>query len=62
MLGAVFGDVIGSAYEWHNVKTKYFPLERPKTHFTDDSVMTLAVAKWLMEDREHSEEELVKCM
>ena len=40
MLGAVYGDVIGSAYEWHNVKTKDFPLERPKTHFTDDSVMT----------------------
>lgn len=62
MLGAVFGDIIGSAYEWHNVKMKDFPLERPKTHFTDDSVMTLAVAKWLMEDSKHSEEELVKCM
>ena len=62
MLGAVFGDIVGSAYEWHNVKTKDFPLERPKTHFTDDSVMTLAVAKWLMEDSKHSEEELVRCM
>ena len=27
MLGAVFGDIVGSAYEWNNVKTKDFPLD-----------------------------------
>lgn len=62
MLGAVFGDIVGSAYEWHNVKTKDFPLERPGTRYTDDSVMTLAVAKWLLEDPSHSESHLIKCM
>lgn len=62
MLGAVFGDIVGSAYEWHNVKTKEFPLERPGTRYTDDSVMTLAVAKWLFEDPSHSESYLIKCM
>lgn len=62
MLGAVFGDIVGSAYEWNNVKTKDFPLERPSTRYTDDSVMTLAVAKWLMTDPEHSEEGLVREM
>lgn len=62
MLGAVFGDIVGSAYEWNNVKTKDFPLERPETRYTDDSVMTLAVAKWLLEDPSHSESHLVTCM
>ena len=62
MLGAVFGDIVGSAYEWNNVKTKDFPLERPGTRYTDDSVMTLAVAKWLLEDPSHSESHLITCV
>ena len=62
MLGAVFGDIIGSSYEWNNVKTKDFPLERPGTRYTDDSVMTLAVAKWLLEDPLHGESHLIRCM
>ena len=62
MLGAVFGDIVGSAYEWNNVKTKDFPLERTGTRYTDDSVMTLAVAKWLLEDPSHSERYLITCM
>lgn len=62
MLGAVFGDVVGSVYEWNNVKTKDFPLEKSGTRFTDDTVMTLAVAKWLLEDPSHSESQLIDCM
>lgn len=62
MLGAVFGDIVGSAYEWNNVKTKDFPLEKSGTRYTDDSVMTLAVAKWLLEDPSHSESHLITCM
>lgn len=62
MLGAVFGDIVGSSYEWNNVKTKDFPLERSGTRYTDDSVMTLAVAKWLLEDPSHSESHLITCM
>lgn len=62
MLGAVFGDIVGSSYEWNNVKTKDFPLERSCTRYTDDSVMTLAVAKWLLEDPSHSESHLITCM
>mgnify|MGYP000154629889 CR=1 FL=1 len=62
MLGAVLGDIIGSSYEWHNVKTKDFPLVTTGTKYTDDTVMTLAVAKWLMEDAAHSEVGLVRCM
>lgn len=62
MLGAVLGDIIGSYYEWNNVKTKDFPLVTSKTRYTDDTVMTLAVAKWLLEDPTHSEEHLIRCM
>lgn len=49
MIGAIFGDVVGSIYEWNNIKTKEFDLCQPKMFFTDDTVMTLAVAKALME-------------
>ncbi len=44
MLGAIIGDIVGSVYEWHNIKTKEFPLFRDDCFFTDDTVMTCAVA------------------
>ena len=44
LLGAVAGDIIGSAYEWDPVDTLDFPLFGLKTKFTDDSVLTVAVA------------------
>ena len=62
MLGAVAGDIIGSAYEWCNTKKTDFVLFGKNSRFTDDSVMTLAVAKWLVEDEEHSTKKLVECM
>ena len=62
MLGAVVGDIVGSSYEFNNVKSTEFDLFTPKTKFTDDSVMTLAVAKWLVEDKEHTTQYLVHCM
>jgi len=48
MLGAIVGDVVGSVYEWHNIKTKDFPLFRDDCCFTDDTVMTIAAADALM--------------
>ena len=42
ILGAIVGDVIGSVYEWNNVKSLDFPLFKPETTFTDDSVLTIA--------------------
>jgi ADP-ribosylglycohydrolase len=44
MLGAIIGDIIGSVYEHNNIKTKDFPLFRDGCRFTDDSVITVAVA------------------
>ncbi|MBQ7412930.1 MAG: ADP-ribosylglycohydrolase family protein [Alphaproteobacteria bacterium] len=48
MFGAVIGDIIGSVYEFHNVKTKDFPLWTDRSCFTDDTVCTIAVADALM--------------
>lgn len=48
MLGAITGDVIGSVYEWDNIKTTQFNLFNEKSFFTDDTVMTIAVADALM--------------
>lgn len=44
MKGAIVGDVIGSVFEFHNFRAKFFALEHKRTTFTDDSVMTVAVA------------------
>ena len=46
MYGAILGDIIGSPYEFDmGSKTKDFPLFSKRSAFTDDSVMTLAVAE-----------------
>jgi len=49
ILGAVAGDIIGSRFEWNNYKAKDFELFGKYCHFTDDSVMTIAVTKALLE-------------
>ena len=48
MLGAIIGDIVGSVYEWNNIKTKVFSLFRKDCFFTDDTVMTCAVAEAIM--------------
>lgn len=48
MIGAIIGDIVGSVYEWHNIKTKEFPFFRDDCFYTDDTVMTIAVAEGLM--------------
>lgn len=62
MLGAIIGDIVGSTREWRNIKTEDFELLPKGSRFTDDTVMTLAVAEWLMTDPEHQPETLVACM
>ncbi len=48
MLGSVIGDVVGSFYEFDNIKTKDFEFFQEEMAFTDDSVLTLATADWLL--------------
>ncbi|WP_422485409.1 ADP-ribosylglycohydrolase family protein [Gudongella sp. DL1XJH-153] len=49
MIGAIIGDIVGSRFEWNNHKSKEFELFTHECHFTDDTVLTMAVAKAIME-------------
>ena len=62
MFGAILGDMVGSPYEfdWNNIKTKDFPLISERSAFTDDSVMTLAVGKAIMETGNRDDDEALK--
>lgn len=67
MIGAIIGDIVGSRFEFDNHKSKDFELFTGKCGFTDDSVMTLAVAKALLafdkvSNTEDFKRELVKTM
>lgn len=48
MLGAITGDIIGSVYEFETQKTKDFPLFTDQSIFTDDTILTVAVADTLL--------------
>lgn len=48
MIGSIIGDVVGSVYEFANIKTKQFPLFQSRMEFTDDSILSVATADWLL--------------
>ena len=48
MLGSIAGDIIGSVYEHHSIKTTVFPLFQNNSIFTDDTVMTMATASSIL--------------
>lgn len=50
LYGTIFGDIAGSTYEFRACKNYNFTTVPEKSRFTDDTVMTLAVASWLMKD------------
>ena len=52
IIGAIAGDIIGSVFEHNRIKTKDFDLFTRKSQFTDDTVMTLAISKWLCADKD----------
>ena len=49
MLGAIIGDIVGSRFEWHNNRSKSFDFLTYKCFFTDDSIMSLAIAKAILD-------------
>lgn len=51
MLGAIIGDIVGSRFEFNNIKTKHFELFTPACFATDDSIMTLAIAKAILDSK-----------
>lgn len=65
MIGAIIGDIVGSRFEFDNLRSKDFVLFTEDCFATDDSIMTLAVAKALLEcreDRSDLGEKTVQCM
>ena len=63
MFGAIVGDVVGSFYEFNNTKKKNFEMFANGSKFTDDTVMTIAVADWAMnaEDLSNTKEAAELC-
>ena len=53
--GAIAGDIIGSRFEFHNHRSVDFELFTDRSHFTDDTVLTLAVAKSLLSGESYSD-------
>ncbi len=51
IIGTICGDIIGSTREFNPIKTKDFQLYPKQSRFTDDTIMTLAVANWLIKDK-----------
>ncbi len=54
MLGAVIGDIVGSIYEFRNIKTKDFEFFQSNMECTDDSILCIATADWLLHGGEVS--------
>ena len=52
IIGAICGDIIGSSREFRPQKTKDFSLYDGYSTFTDDTVMTLAIASWLLKNKD----------
>jgi len=53
IMGAIIGDIIGSAFEWNNVKTTDFPLFGKRTTFTDDTVLTVATMDGILNQKDY---------
>ena len=62
LYGAIIGDIVGSVYEFNNTKDYNFRLYTSESNYTDDSIMTVAVAEWMMRDPKFSQAGLEKAM
>jgi len=54
MIGAIAGDIIGSVYEWKNIKTTEFEIFSSHCRFTDDTVLTIAVADCILNGKKYA--------
>ena len=60
MIGTIIGDIVGSVYEFNNIKTKQFEFFNPKAEFTDDSIMAIAVAEAILNSHDFEDEDAVR--
>jgi len=54
MIGAIAGDIIGSVFEFNPIKSTDFPLFSKYSNFTDDTVLTIAVADCILNGKEYT--------
>lgn len=54
MIGAIAGDIIGSVFEQHPIKSRNFPLFIQSSRFTDDTVLTVAIANAILHQRDYA--------
>src|SRR5919109_2017910 len=54
MIGAIAGDIIGSVYEFEGIKSKQFDLFSPDCRFTDDTVLTVALAESILTGKDYA--------
>ena len=62
LIGAVIGDIVGSIYEFNPHKSKDINLQESSMEYTDDTIMTIAVADWILNDKKHTKKGLVARM
>ena len=62
MLGAIVGDTVGSIYEFNNTRDYNFEMFTNRSGYTDDTIITMAVAYWLLKDPDHKYENLEEAM
>ena len=58
-MSAVLGDIVGSMYEFHPCKSTNFDLHDNRMDYTDDTIMTIAVADRIIHDKRHTKKGLV---
>lgn len=52
MLGAIIGDIVGSRFEWNNYRSKDFIFFTENSHYTDDTIMTVAIATAILSSKQ----------
>lgn len=62
LISAILGDIAGSIYEFSPHKSVNINLQDHHMDYTDDTIMTIAVADWLLNDKSHTKAELVRKM
>ena len=62
LMGAVLGDIAGSIYEFNPRKSTDIDLQDDEMDYTDDTIMTIAVADWILNDKKHTKKGLVTRM
>ena len=60
LLGAIGGDIIGSPYEFRGVDAEHFTLFDSRCHYTDDTVLSIAVVDWLLHDGRDLQGKLIR--